>query len=425
MSIHQPRVDIFEMMTQVIFLTRDGRVAYCGATAGLPGYLARELRLGERVARGLVLPGAFGRGAGLGPGAPSEAASPCDELLDAMDVLPPQLLVGAFAGSPAGVAQAAVLDMLAGGGADGDAAGNPELMQRLVSRRGKHRASWWTQLGHLSSRAARGTLRNPVPFCLHGVTAVVAAATLGAVFRDIHSKDEVTAGTQDRFGIMFFLVLYLSLLALTSLPLWREEQLLFVAERGSGLYSTSAYVLASMLCDVLPYRLLPPVAFTAISYPLIGLNALPGHQARFFVILVGCNLAVSGVCMLVGVLTNSNASANAAGSLAMLTSLLFSGFLLNKNRIPAAFAWVLSVSPGSYAFEALTVNEFNELSDLYITSTIGADVQKAGPFTGKEIVHCFGFIQELPYDMWMLLGMAVFSFSGVFVSMKLYIKERR
>jgi ATP-binding cassette subfamily G (WHITE) protein 2 len=298
-------------------------------------------------------------------------------------------------------------------------------MRRLVSQRGKHRASWARQLLHLSARAARNTLRNPFPFLLHGVTAMVAAVALGLVFRDIHSKDEETAGTQDRFGIMFFLVLYLSLLALTSLPLWREDQLLFVAERGSGIYTTSPYVLASMLFDVLPYRLLPPLAFALISYPLIGLNDGQGHQMRFFEILVACNLATSGICMLIGVLTASNASANAAGSLAMLTSLLFCGFLLNKTRIPPAFTWVLAWAPGNYAYEALVLNEFDGLTELYITTTISKETVKAGPFTGKEISHCFGFLQEEDFELAVLFGMAAVYFIAVLVVMELFIKEKR
>ncbi len=95
MSIHQPRIDIFEMMTQIVFLTREGRVAYCGPTAFLGAYLERELKLSERVAAGLKLPGAFGTSGG-GPSLSALArrgANPADELLDAMSVLEPQVCV--------------------------------------------------------------------------------------------------------------------------------------------------------------------------------------------------------------------------------------------------------------------------------------------------------------------------------------------
>jgi len=94
---------------------------------------------------------------------------------------------------------------------------------------------------------------------------------------------------------------------------------------------------------------LPPLVFTAVAYPLVSLNDLPGKRLSFLGTLCAGNLAVSGVCMLVGVLTSSNAAANAAGSLAMLTSLLFCGFLLSAQHMPRAFQWLVAWSPGHYA----------------------------------------------------------------------------
>ena len=43
MSIHQPRIEIFQMFTQLVFLTRDGRVAYCGPSRNVRSYLDTEL----------------------------------------------------------------------------------------------------------------------------------------------------------------------------------------------------------------------------------------------------------------------------------------------------------------------------------------------------------------------------------------------
>jgi ABC-type multidrug transport system permease subunit len=304
-------------------------------------------------------------------------------------------------------------------------AADRKLMKKLVAQRGKHISMWPAQFFHLSVRALRNTLRNPFPFFLHGVTAVVASVLIGFTFQDIHSKDNETAGTQDRFGIMFFLCLYLSLLSLTSLPLWRDDQQLFVSERGSGIYSTSPYVMASMLFDVLPYRILPPLAFALIAYPVIDLNDSPGHQFTFFLILCATNLTTSMICMLIGVLTSSNAAANAAGSLAMLTSLLFCGFLLNKKRIPDGFEWILWWSPGNYAYEALVENEFQGLDGLYITSVLADEVIRAGPFTGSNLAHCFGFEDRVGTDVWTLVIMAGVYFTAVLIVMELFIKEKR
>ena len=54
--------------------------------------------------------------------------------------------------------------------------------------------------------------------------------------------------------MLFFLLLYLSLMALSSLPIWRDERLLFMRERAAGLYNTPAYFTAVVMFDLLPLR---------------------------------------------------------------------------------------------------------------------------------------------------------------------------
>ena len=54
--------------------------------------------------------------------------------------------------------------------------------------------------------------------------------------------------------MLFFLLLYLSLMALSSLPIWRDERLLFMRERAAGLYNTPVYFTAVVMFDLLPLR---------------------------------------------------------------------------------------------------------------------------------------------------------------------------
>lgn len=49
---------------------------------------------------------------------------------------------------------------------------------------------------------------------------------------------------QDRFGSLFFMLMYLALMGLSSLPIWRDDRLLFVRERAAGAYGTHAYFTA-------------------------------------------------------------------------------------------------------------------------------------------------------------------------------------
>lgn len=71
----------------------------------------------------------------------------------------------------------------------------------------------------------------------------------------------------------------------SSLPLWREERALFLREQASGVYSTTAYFLTVVFFDIIPLRILPPCMFTAISYPLIGLQVI-ASPTRIFLCIV-------------------------------------------------------------------------------------------------------------------------------------------
>ncbi len=55
-----------------------------------------------------------------------------------------------------------------------------------------------------------------------------------------------TSGIQNRLGVLFFMLLYLSLMSLSSLPIWRDEKLLFMRERASGVYGTRKSVGGSL-----------------------------------------------------------------------------------------------------------------------------------------------------------------------------------
>ena len=64
---------------------------------------------------------------------------------------------------------------------------------------------------------------------------------MGLIFFDLSSDQ---AGIQNRLGALFFILLYLTLMSLSSLPVWREDKLLFRRERADGVYGVNAYFLS-------------------------------------------------------------------------------------------------------------------------------------------------------------------------------------
>lgn len=114
---------------------------------------------------------------------------------------------------------------------------------------------------------ARNLRRHPLQIAVNGGAALLVAVGMGMIYWKT-GKD--TAGIQDRMGALFFLQLYLSIISLSSLPVWRDNWLLFVRERASGTYGTVAYFVSTLVFDFGPMRVLPPLLFSALTYWMIG-----------------------------------------------------------------------------------------------------------------------------------------------------------
>lgn len=120
-------------------------------------------------------------------------------------------------------------------------------------------------------------------------------------------------GIQNRFGLIFFILLFLSLLSLSSLPIWAESMLLFRRERDAGAYSTTAYYAARVLFDAVPLRTVPPLFFMLITYPMVGLHTgSMRYLLSFGGVLVLGNVASTLLCMLLGVAMPSMSLSNLA-----------------------------------------------------------------------------------------------------------------
>lgn len=161
---------------------------------------------------------------------------------------------------------------------------------------------------------------------------------------------------QDRLGVVFLLLLYLSLLCLTSLAAWRKQMSLFVHERASGAYGAAAHLAAAAAVDALACRVLPPVLLAVAVRPLAGLRAasLPGLIGG----LVAYNLSLAGVLAACGAGARSSQEALATGCLVVLFSALLSGFLVANDNLPPVWGLLAWLSPIGRGFEALVANEF-------------------------------------------------------------------
>ena len=141
------------------------------------------------------------------------------------------------------------------------------MKRRLKKATRKRRRRFQTL--RLFGAPAPQTLPHPFLIGVHFAASLATALGVGFVFMHVGADQ---AGIQNRLGALFFVLLYLTLMSLSSLPVWREDRLLFLRERADGVYGVDAYFASALLFDVLPMRVLPPFFFGLTTYGMIGLN---------------------------------------------------------------------------------------------------------------------------------------------------------
>ncbi|CAO3663470.1 unnamed protein product [Rhizopus stolonifer] len=277
-------------------------------------------------------------------------------------------------------------------------------------------AQFYHECTLLSSRTFINMYRNPFLFFAHFAFSVALALLLGSLFWQV---DVDLSGVQNRLGVLFFMCALLGFATTSSLDIFSKERILFMRERENGYYSPGAYFLAKILFDIIPLRVIPPLVMGSICYYMVGLNPSLHVFAKFLLVLVLFNLAAAGLCMCFATGIKNLSVANLMANLAILFSMLFGGFLLNKDHIPPILSWLQHLSFFNYGYEALIVNE---LKDITLRDKSIADIQIPGPI----ILARFGFNgQAFWSDVIRLLVFIMFTLSVSFLFLKHLVREKR
>ncbi|CAN0243469.1 unnamed protein product, partial [Ectocarpus sp. 8 AP-2014] len=364
-SVHQPRPEVVRLIHKVILLSR-GAVAFCGAPSDAEAHFAAIGRPFSRLGAGEASPAtdhssSGGGGAGGAGGAVAGGINPADAILDAVGEAEDRVdREGVGGGVESGVGLVVMpRQQLVEQVRAAEASGPPPTSLFGIHGSATIRRTpppVCTQLSALLQRASINVARDPYLAGLHIVLTVFVGVVVGSLFRDLGRLNGCTAGVQDRLGVVFLLLLFLSLLCLTSLAAWRKQMVLFVHERASGAYGAAAHLTAAAAVDALACRVLPPILLALTVSPLAGLR--PGGLFGLAGGLVAFNLSLAGVLAACGAGAKSSQEALATGCLVVLFSALLSGFLVSKDDLPAAWGALAWLSPIGRGFESLVANEF-------------------------------------------------------------------
>lgn len=154
---------------------------------------------------------------------------------------------------------------------------------------------------------------------------------------------------------------------------------------------------------------------------MIGLREITSHFFWFIFILILFNLASGALCICIGTIANSVASANLISILLILGNMLFAGFLLNTDSLPVYLSWIKYFSYFSYAYEALLINELHGFP-IVIDPKGFPSFPGDGDFFLKEL----GMDHERFYaDIIFTASFAVFFIVLAGLLLRFFVKEKR
>lgn len=266
----------------------------------------------------------------------------------------------------------------------------------------------------LSCRTLTNIIRNPYLLASHWIVSALIGLFCGLLFWRVTND---MAGVQNRLGCLFFTCAFFAFSSMTSLEFFSTEKAIFLRERASGFYGPFAFYLSKVLFDIFPLRIVPPLLYGSIIYRMAGFYGAWQSFFKFIFALVMFNLASSAICLLIGILIGQLGVANLTASIFILISMLFGGFLMNKETMLSVLRWVKYLSIFNYAYEAMIVNE---LVHVVLRDKSMVDIR----IPGSIILRQFGFdTSGYNFDLCMLsVIFAVIIIAG-YVMLHAFVRE--
>jgi ATP-binding cassette subfamily G (WHITE) protein 2 len=408
MSIHQPRFSIFKLLDHVILLS-DGVIIYQGPTMGVIDHFASVGFVCE--ANNNPADFMFDALSGIVPQqhyhlptSTHHHRRPSDDFSALEDASP-----DGFVSLDAKAAHSAVLrayensdyyknlnaridDVIA----HASAATPTSFKKSDVQGKAKFGASTFNQFIIICERYALGVKRMPVILIAQMVVMILFAGIVGGIYWQV---DESFQGLQNRVGAIFFMIMSMIFSNLGAIELLIKERALFLHQKSAGYYSTGPYFLASVLCDLIPLRIVPMFIFGAVAYPCLGFQRSWEAFWWFQLTMISTAIASGAICYLVSSLVGVFAIANLIVTVIYVIQMLFGGLLVNLDTLPVFLHFIQYLSLFKQGYSALAINELHGLKF------------EIAPFihiTGDQYLEQQGFgLGDRPKNVGLLLGSAL------------------
>ncbi|XP_068668411.1 ABC transporter G family member 6-like [Aristolochia californica] len=223
--------------------------------------------------------------------------------------------------------------------------------------------AFWVEIAVLTKRSATNARRMPELFGIRLGAVLVTGFILATIFWQL---DTSPRGVQERLGFFAFAMSTTYYTCADALPVFLQERYIFMRETAYNAYRRSSYVISNLIVS-LPSLVFLSFAFAAVTFWAVGLaSGVSGFFFFFFIILASFWAGSSFVTFLSGVVSHVMLGFTVVVAI-LAYFLLFSGFFINRDRIPPYWIWFHYISLVKYPYEAVLQNEFDDPTKCFVT----------------------------------------------------------
>ncbi|XP_044508766.1 ABC transporter G family member 6-like [Mangifera indica] len=215
---------------------------------------------------------------------------------------------------------------------------------------------FWIEMAVLSKRSITNSRRMPELFAIRLAAVLVTGFILATVFWQL---DNSPKGVQERLGFFAFAMSTTFYTCADALPVFLQERYIFMRETSHNAYRRSSYALSHALV-ALPSLIFLSLAFSATTFWAVGLDGgVSGFLFYSSIIFASFWAGSSFVSFLSGVVPDVMLGYTIVVAI-LAYFLLFSGFFINRDRIPGYWIWFHYLSLVKYPYEGVLQNEFED-----------------------------------------------------------------
>ncbi|CAL5443910.1 unnamed protein product [Camellia sinensis] len=198
--------------------------------------------------------------------------------------------------------------------------------------------------------------RNSFFYVFKTVQIIIVAIIASTVFlrTKMHTRNEEYGAIY--VGALLFTMIINMFNGFAELSLTIQRLPVFYKQRDLLFHPPSAFTLPTFLLRV-PISVVESIVWTVLSYYTIGFAPEASRFFKQLLVVFLIQQMATGIFGLIAGACRTMIIANTGGALTLLLLFLLGGFVLPKHQIPSWWSWGYWVSPLTYGFNSLPVNE--------------------------------------------------------------------